>query len=176
MRESTTPAWSVQEAPGLPWALTKPTTGDLPDINVWLALAVQEHPHHASARLYWEDVMAQSTTAIAPRLWFCRTTALGLVRVLCQPKAVGSGALDLAAAWRLYQSYRALPLIGLLADPLSCDSHINDLLTSTQPGARLWTDTYLAALAQSSGLRLVSFDRDFERFGLSNLLRLNPTR
>ena len=31
--------------------------------------------------------------------------------------------------------------------------------------ARLCTDAYLAALAISNGWRLVSFDRDFERFG-----------
>lgn len=164
----------AQEAPGLPWPLATPVTGDLPDINVWLALAVQEHPHHVPARDYWHSVLAQSRSASEPRLWFCRTTALGLVRLLCQPKAVGAGALELPAAWRLYQSYRAMPLIGLLQEPPSCDRRIDALLTSTQPGARLWTDTYLAALAQSSGLRLVSFDRDFERFALSDFLRL-PT-
>ena len=31
--------------------------------------------------------------------------------------------------------------------------------------ARLYPDAYLAALAISNGWRLVSFDRDFERFG-----------
>jgi len=30
---------------------------------------------------------------------------------------------------------------------------------------RLCTDAYLAALAIANGCRLVSFDRDFERFG-----------
>lgn len=165
-------AWSVQEAPGLPWSLVNAPTGDLPDINVWLALAVQEHPHHALARQYWDSVLAQTPVATSPCLWFCRTTALGLVRLLCQPKAVGPGALSLSDAWRLYQSYRSLPQIGLVGDPTNCDTHIDALLTSAQPGARLWTDTYLAALAQCSGLRLVTFDRDFERFGLTNFLRL----
>jgi len=89
------------------------------------------------------------------------------VRLLCQPKAVGSGALDLAGAWRLYQSWRAQSLIGLLPDFSRVDGEIDRLLKSAQPSARLWTDTYLAALAYSSGLRLVTFDRDFERFGLA---------
>ncbi|MFY7913869.1 MAG: PIN domain-containing protein [Rubrivivax sp.] len=44
----------------------------------------------------------------------------------------------------------------------------------TQPlPARLWTDAYLAALARASGLRLVTFDRDFERFGLERCLILD---
>ncbi|MCF8159336.1 MAG: hypothetical protein K9J76_01400 [Polaromonas sp.] len=50
MSEPEPSVWSVQEAPGLPRSLPTSITGDLPDINVWLALAVQEHPHHAFAR------------------------------------------------------------------------------------------------------------------------------
>ena len=160
-------ALTAQEAPGLPWLNTQPATGDLPDINVWLALAVQEHPHHTLAHRYWADEVAPLAADGQAHAWFCRTTMLGLVRLLCQPKAVGSGALDLAGAWRLYQSWRAQPLIGLLPDPSRVDGEIDRLLKSVQPAARLWTDTYLAALAYSSGLRLVTFDRDFERFGLA---------
>lgn len=171
MSEIESGAWSAQEAPGLPWSLPTRIAGDLPDINVWLALAIQEHPHHAFARAYWANVVAASADA-QPGAWFCRTTALGLVRLLCQPKVVGNGALDLSAAWHLYQSYRAMPQIGLLSETLACEAEISDLLKRTQPPARLWTDTYLAALAQSSGLRLVTFDRDFERYGLKRVLIL----
>ncbi len=144
--------------------------GDLPDINVWLALAVQEHPHHAAAKRYWEGVQLDmhSTPHTAPqKIYFCRTTMLGLVRLLCQPNVVGEGALALPAAWAVYQSFRALPLIDLLADPADCDAAIETLLSAQGAlPARLWTDAYLAALAQSSGMRLVTFDRDFERFNL----------
>jgi len=158
---------TVQEAPGLPWLHTHPASGDLPDVNVWLALAVQEHPHHLLAKRYWMQEVAPLAADGQAQAWFCRTTALGLVRLLCQPKAVGPGALDLPSAWRLYQSWRTQALIGLLADPADCDTTIDRLINTVQPFPRLWTDTYLAALAQSSGLRLVTFDRDFERFGLS---------
>jgi hypothetical protein len=37
---------------------------------------------------------------------------------------------------------------------------------------RHWTDAYLAAFAKAGGLRLVSFDGDFTRFGGLDLLRL----
>lgn len=144
--------------------------GDLPDINVWLALAVQEHPHHAAAKSYWEGVQRDmhTTPATAPqKIYFCRITMLGLVRLLCQPKVVGEGALALPAAWAVYQGFRALPMIDLLAEPPDVDTHIETLL-ATQGALphRLWTDAYLAALAQNSGMRLVTFDRDFERFNL----------
>jgi predicted nucleic acid-binding protein len=47
----------------------------------------------------------------------------------------------------------------------------HSLLSSATLPARLHTDAYLAALAIANGWRLVSFDRDFERFkGLNWLL------
>lgn len=178
--QTTTAALQAREAPGLPWPLpTGQPTGDLPDVNVWLALAVQEHPHHAAAHRYWQAAQAQHLSAASPPtpfLWFCRTTMLGLVRLLCQPKAVGKGALDAATAWALYQQYRALPQTGLLVEPPDCDTQLHTLVTppaSLPP--RLWTDAYLAALARASGLRLVSFDRDFERFALPRCLILPTT-
>ena len=45
------------------------------------------------------------------------------------------------------------------------------LLCSGELPPRLCTDAYLAALAIANGWRLVSFDRDFERFeGLERLV------
>jgi len=175
------PPWRVAE-PSMPWLaqLAGPLSGDLPDINVWLALAVQEHPHHQAALRYWATAQAEGTPEGAAaaragsgsRLWFCRVTMLGLVRLLCQPKAVGPGALDTPAAWALYTRYRALPHIGLLREPEGCDDALRRLVGAGSLPPRLWTDAYLAALSLSAGLRLVTFDRDFERFGLERCLIL----
>lgn len=170
----------VREPPGLPWPLRPPqVAGDLPDINVWLALAVQEHPHHRAARQYWSDAVASAPGAAPapaqPHIWFCRVTMLGLVRLLSQPKVVGKGALPLSGAWSLYQQYRSMSQIGLTAEPTDCDTHLQSLLAGQDLPARLWTDAYLAALARASGLRLVSFDRDFQRFELERCLIL-PSR
>ncbi len=163
------PAQLAREAPALGW-LPRPgaSGGDLPDINVWLALAVQEHPHHAAARRYRVEAQAAGVSG----LWFCRVTMLGLVRLLCQPKVVGAGALRLDGAWALYEQFRAVPGVGLLPEPDDCDSHLGALVKAGELPARLWTDAYLAALAQSSGLRLVTFDADFHRFSLAQCLVL----
>jgi predicted nucleic acid-binding protein len=48
---------------------------DLPDLNVWLALAWPGHPHHSRAAAYWEQ-MASS------QVLFCTVTVLGLLRLL----------------------------------------------------------------------------------------------
>ncbi len=169
------------ERPNLLWPM--PAQGDLLDINVWLALAVEEHPHHAPARAWWAEAAstAQSSpwTSAAPAIWFCRVTMLGLVRLLCQPKVVGEGALTLAAALGLYGRFRALPIVGLLPDAADCEARLAQLVNTAPVSSplppRLWTDAYLAATAQSAGLRLVTFDTDFRRFGADRCLVLART-
>ena len=74
--------------------LAQAGAGDRPDLNVWLALAVAEHPHHRAARTHWHE-------AAAARVWFCRVTMLGLVRPLAQPKLMGKAALSLPRAFEI---------------------------------------------------------------------------
>ncbi|MFI0404146.1 MAG: VapC toxin family PIN domain ribonuclease, partial [Cyanobium sp.] len=58
-------------------------TADLPDLNVWLALIWPGHIHHQQAVHYWEQQAAE-------QVLFCTLTALGLVRLVCQPKLMGT--------------------------------------------------------------------------------------
>jgi len=164
MSESSS-SWGVAEA-SANWRLAP---GDLPDVNVWVGLCSAAHPFHAAAMRYW-----QSACELGTQLWFCRTTMMGLVRVLSQPRAMGPNALSLTQAMTLYRQWLDTPAVGLLADPAGLDDAIEQLLGARgQPlPVRLWTDLGLAATAQSAGLRLVSFDRDFERFGLERCLIL----
>lgn len=140
--------------------------GDLPDLNVWLALTIDEHPHHEAAQTYWRE-------AAAPKVWFCRVTMLGLVRLLAQPKLMGKAALNLQSAFDVYRRLAALPEVGLRSEAQGCEGQLQQLLKPDTP-ARLWTDTYLAAFASASRLRLVTFDKDFARFG--NLAQLQLAR
>jgi toxin-antitoxin system PIN domain toxin len=141
--------------------------GDLPDINVWLALAAPSHPHHAQARAYWER-------ADLPRLWFNRVTMLGLVRLLCEPKVMGAATLTLSRALRVYEYFEAVPEVGFAAEPVGCAQTFHAAL-GAEPGRspRLLTDVYLACHARVAGMRLVTFDRDFERLNLCPVLRLS---
>jgi uncharacterized protein len=142
-------------------------TGDLLDVNVWLALAIDEHPHHRAALKYW------SSHPHTQKL-FCRVSAMGFVRLLTQPKLMAEGALDLAGAWDLYERYSALPTVGMLTEPGNVDHHLAQLVATKLP-ARLLTDAYLAALTLCAQLRLVTFDKDFDRFAGIAVCRLSPT-
>jgi toxin-antitoxin system PIN domain toxin len=145
-------------------ALAGTRHGDLPDLNVWLALAVSEHPHHDAAKAYWHSIAAA-------RVCFCRVTMLGLTRLLTQPKLMGEGALGLRAAFEAYRRFATLPEVDFCDEPVDCELPLDGLLTAELP-ARLCTDAYLAAFAIAGGLRLVSFDKDFGRFAGLDWLQL----
>lgn len=145
------------------------TLGDLPDVNVWLALALPTHVHHAAAARWWHSAAAQKVA-------FCRVTALGLLRLLCQPKVTGLDWLTPARACEQYQQFRTLPEVSFAQEPLTCEAAFMRLANHGSLPARLLTDAYLAAFAQSSKLRLVSFDSDFARFEQLNWLNLSAPR
>ncbi len=142
--------------------------GDLPDVNVWLALAIEEHPHHEVAASYW-------TSHAGEARFFCRLSAMSLVRLLAHPKLMADKPLTLAKAWALYRRFAALPGVAMLAEPEALDADLEALLEPKLP-SRLFTDAYFAAVAGRAHVRLVTFDRDFERFHSLVLLRLPAPR
>ena len=138
---------------------------DLPDVNVWLALSVPDHPHHQRARAFWYEESGRE-------LAFCRVTALGLVRLSTHPTVMGGQPLTVAQAWQAYSAYRQLPEVTLAAEPEGCEQQLEAWATAGDFPPRLWTDAYLAAFAKAGGFRLVTLDRDFTRFRGLELLRL----
>jgi toxin-antitoxin system PIN domain toxin len=139
---------------------------DLPDLNVWLALTASQHPHHAQALTYWEQQASS-------RVLFCTVTALGLVRLLSQPKLMGAAVLGSAEASALLQEFRREPGVAMAAPEHDGWDLFHAMLTTLELPARHHTDAYLAALAISNGWRLVSFDRAFERFQGLNWLPIS---
>lgn len=138
---------------------------DLPDVNVWLALSLPDHPHHSRARQYWFEESG-------PKVAFCRVTALAFVRLCTQPAVMAGDPLTVAQAWHAYRAYRELPEVIFAEEPTGCESHLDAWVTESIFGPRLWTDAYLAALAVAGSFRLATFDRDFWRFPGLDLLCL----
>ena len=148
--------------------------GDLPDINVWLALAQRDHVHHAAAQEYWQETMqrlmqdeaSDTTQQSAKKLYFCRTTMLGLVRVLCQSERAKGRHVEMHQGMAAFQRFMDLDEVTFLQEPwLAVNAALTTLLNvHPKHPLHLSTDVYLAALAQTIGLRLVSFDQDYRRF------------
>jgi uncharacterized protein len=146
-------------------------SGDLPDINVWLALAYDQHTHHQQALHYWQESLADDTQ----RFWFCRVTMLGFIRLLCQPTVMQGDARSLKQAWGMYSQFLQLPCVTQMTEPNELDQTLQALILPDLHPRHL-TDAYLFSLASSRGLRLVSFDKVFQQFPgchAGNFLRLS---
>lgn len=144
-----------------------PSTTDLLDVNVWLAMAAEAHVHHHRATAYWED-------EAAPRSAFCRVTQLAFLRHLTNPAVMGDQVLIPSAAWKKLQDFLALPEILCLGEPPDLDERLGEFCNLGRTSPNLWTDAYLAAFARCAGLRLVTFDQGFSRFMGLELLLLKP--
>ena len=138
---------------------------DLPDLNVWLALASPTHQHHSSAVAYWEEQASQ-------QVLFCTVTALGLVRLVMQPKVMGDAALTAADASALLDQFVQQPGVSHAQPSSEGWDVFHGFMCQADLSPRLCTDAHLAALAITNQWRLVSFDRDFHLFPGLNLLQL----
>ena len=138
---------------------------DLPDLNVWLALTTPDHVHHKRAVRYWEQDAAE-------QILFCTVTALGLLRLVMQPKVMGAAVRTVTGASELLQSLLAQPGVEMAQPKDDGWAIFHQLMQNKNLPPRLCTDAHLAALAISNNWRLVSFDQDFRRFRQLNWLPL----
>ena len=155
--------------------------GDLLDVNVWIALAQPQHANHLQAKAYWEKTLArfaqenavlQGAQAVPSKLYFCRTSMLGMVRVLSQTSSVYGKHISFHEAFSVYERFRLTEEVDFAHENLvNVDAVLSGLLaTHSNLPIRMCTDAYLAALATSLNLRFVTMDRDFSRFELTDCL------
>jgi predicted nucleic acid-binding protein len=67
-------------------------------------------------------------------------------------------------AWRLLERIRHEDRVIFSPEPPGLERAWQDLTEPHKTGANFWTDTYLAAFAQSAGCTLVTFDRGFNKY------------
>jgi uncharacterized protein len=128
-----------------------------PDINVWIALTYERHVHHLIARKWFEG---QEPTS---RVFFCRFTQLGLLRLLTAEVVMGrSEVLTQQQAWRAYDYWLQDERVEYLDEPTGIETYFRDLTRSPQAAPKDWADSYLAAFAAASRLTVVTFDHAFK--------------
>lgn len=125
-----------------------------PDVNVWIALSVEQHVHHRTANEWF--VHEESEVAL------CRITQMGFLRLLTNPRVMSKDALSAKAAWRLLDSYMDHTRVTVAEEPSGLEGRWREL-TREARGPQGWTDAYLAAFASESGFTLVTFDRGISR-------------
>jgi uncharacterized protein len=126
-------------------------------VNVWIALTYARHVHHEVARVWFEALDMEE------RVCFCRFTQLSLLRLLTTEAVMGAEeVMTQAQAWEAYDLWLADSRILFLEEPSNLDPIFRSLSRLRHPNPKTWSDSYLAAFAIGSGLRLVTFDQGFQ--------------
>lgn len=138
---------------------------DLPDVNVWVALSAEGHTSYERAKRYW---ISEASGDVS----FCRQTSLGLLRVIGGRYAAESRGLSVAEAWQVYVRWLNEPGVSLMSEPGGIEDLLDQWVSAGLVTQRTWTDAYLAAFSIAADMRMVTFDRDFDRFPGLDLLHL----
>jgi len=135
-----------------------------PDINVWIALTFEGHVHHGSAAAWFSSLCDDH------RLFFCRFTQLGLLRLLTAPPVMAGEVMNQPQAWQIYDRWLEDDRVSFLEEPPRLERAFRDLTRLRRPATKDWADSYLCAFALASQLTLVTLDRTLSRKSRKSLL------
>ncbi len=134
------------------------------DANVLLYAANRAAAQHKSAER-WLTAALSGTEAIALP-WVC---LLAFIRISTNPR-ITPRPLTTQQAFTLVESWLSRP-VAVIPEPTARHlSILKGLLDMAGTAGNLTTDAHLAALATEHGATIATFDRDFERFGVSILI------
>jgi predicted nucleic acid-binding protein len=119
------------------------------DDDVFFSALVRSHPHHALSRR-WLDKVKPVGWGIASE------TYLAAVRLLMNPKVMGSGALSAEAALAAIEAELSGPYPGRV---IVAPKRPAKELLARAPGHREIMDTWLVQIARDTGHKLATHDR-----------------
>jgi toxin-antitoxin system PIN domain toxin len=128
----------------------------LPDINVWIALAVERHPHHPASKT-WYDASIDTCC-------FCRLTQQGFLRLASNPAALRDQAVSLQKAWLLYDEILSDPRVVFAAEPDGIEARWRAFTQRRTFSPKIWNGAYLAAFAKCADLEVVTLDKAMAQF------------
>jgi len=129
----------------------------LVDINVWLALLVQQHAHHTPS-LDWFSARGPGEVGL------CRIAQLGVVRLMGNARVMQGAPVRAARAWGAVRESLDDERVEFLDEPAGIDAIVPTLFQYPVPTPQLINDAYLAAFAMASRRRLATYDRGFRQF------------
>ncbi len=133
------------------------------DVNVLLPLLCEGHPFQQTAYAWFE-------TRAPDSVGWCLPIRLAVLRHLSNVHIMGEGILSperTLAAWDSLASDERM--FEVLTAPPTLESHLRANVAGRQPTPKLWTDAWLAALAESMSCEMVTCDRGFRNFHLTSL-------
>ena len=134
---------------------------ELPDTNIWLALALSKHTHHPAAKAWLDGRDAPDSVL------FCRSVQQSVLRLLTTAEVMalyGIKPLSNAEAWGVYEAFIADDRIVFRDEPPGLAVIWKKLAARRTSSPKLWMDAYLAAFAVACGAQLVTSDKAFTQF------------
>lgn len=139
------------------------------DANVLFPLLVGGHGAHVSAWRWWEQQPDGN-------VGLCLLTRLAVLRLLTNRTAMNGMPISPTAALAAWEQLSGDPrAFSIEAEPVSHEGRFARLVAGREPTPNIWTDAWLAALAQSLDYDLTTFDRGFQSFGGLKLQLLTVT-
>ena len=138
------------------------------DANVFLPLLTDGHGMRVPALRWWDSCADGDAGLSLP-------VRMALLRLLSNSRVMGTSTLHPERAWEVVGELIADPRVIVIEQPPQ--SHARYWLASVVgrlPAPDLWTDTWLAALAQATDAEMTTFDRGFLAFKKLKLRLLSP--
>jgi uncharacterized protein len=138
------------------------------DANALLPILTEGHAHHDPAKAWWEGCDDNDVGLSLP-------VRMALLRLLTNSRVMGAGTLRPSQAWAAVQCLIDDPRV-LVVDqvPGVHAQRWYENVARREPTPDLWTDAWLAALAQALDIEMVTFDRGFRSFSKLKLRLLEP--
>jgi len=109
------------------------TKRSFPDVNVWFALAIADHPHNSAATAWWN--------ADSSMVGFSRVTQLGLLRLLTTASVMGGMPLTNEEAWGVYGRFLADDRVRVFTELPALDDLFRSL-SGVRQASPMWVDAY----------------------------------
>jgi toxin-antitoxin system PIN domain toxin len=134
----------------------------LVDVNVVFALLIERHVHHEVAWKWWKKREEESVGLSLP-------VKLGVLRLLTNARAMEGVPVSPSEALEAWDRFEEDPRTFWIPDQGSAhELSFRRTVDGRESTPNLWTDAWLAALAESAQISLTSFDSGFSAFGLKH--------
>jgi len=134
----------------------------LVDVNVVFALLVERHVHHEIAWKWWRKRTEETVGLSLP-------VRMGVLRLLTNSRAMEGTAVSPAEALGAWDRFEEDPRTFWVPDQgRAHELSFRRFVDARDASPNLWTDAWLAALAESAEIGLTSFDAGFRFYGLKH--------
>ena len=128
------------------------TSSTFPDVNVWLALLLENHVHRAAARRWLESTGSGL-------VGFLRVTQMSVLRLLTTPAAMNGKPLRMPEAWAAYDGLFGDDRVAFVDEPSGVEAAFRKYARKNHASPKLWADAWLLAFAECADGVVVTFDQ-----------------